>query len=107
MKDPDYVSDGHPLKGLDTIHYEVTLPPGAAARVAKVQATLYYQSIPPYYLNQRFDSAKLGPQKDDTQRLYYLSSHLNVVAPKDSLGQPFMRSWKLRIGTDSQNLLQR
>lgn len=107
LQDPEYVSNGHPLKGVDTVRYQVTLPAGAATKVAKVQATLYYQSIPPYYLNQRFDSAKTGPQRDDSQRLYYLTSHLNVAAPKDSAGQPFLKSWKLRIGADSQDLLQR
>jgi len=55
------------------------LPPGEIARVARVRATLYSQSIPPFYLQQRFADAKVGPgQSDEIQRLYYLTSHLNA-----------------------------
>lgn len=107
LQDPDYVSNGHPLTGSDVVHYTVTLPPGTNSQVATVKATLYYQSIPPYYLNQRFDSSKLGPNSEDGQRLYYLTSHLNVQAPVDNNGQPFMRSWRLQISSDSQSLVSK
>ena len=67
------------LTGSDEVHYEIRLPPGEIARIARVRATLYSQSIPPFYLQQRFADAKAGPaQSDEIQRLYYLTSHLNT-----------------------------
>ena len=38
-----------------------------------LRATLYYQSMPPYYLLNRFRTA---PNGDATRRLYYLTSNL-------------------------------
>ena len=52
-----------------------------------VQATLYYQATPPYYLNDRFQAAPNGAA---TQRLYYLASHV------DFNGTP-AEHWKLKI----------
>lgn len=48
---------------------------------------MYYQSIPPYYLKQRFVTAPNGPA---TQRLYYLTSHLNVQGTA-------IEDWKLPL----------
>ena len=50
-------------------------------------ATLYYQSIPPYYLKMRFDEA---PDYPATKRLYYLASNLKPV------GTP-LENWKFKI----------
>jgi len=75
--DPHYTDPT--LTGSDEVRYEVRLPPGEITRVARVRATLYSQSIPPFYLQQRFADAKVGPgQSDEIQRLYYLTSHLNA-----------------------------
>ena len=52
-------------------------------------ATLYYQSIPPYYLQQRFETA---PDQEATRSLWYYGSRLKVNA-KDSP----IASWKLKI----------
>jgi len=52
-----------------------------------VQATIYYQSIPPYYLRQRAEDAK-GP---DTARLIQFVSGLNLN------NYPEIASWKLAI----------
>ena len=39
-----------------------------------------------------------GPgKKNDIQRLYYLTSHLDVNAVTDDQGQPVLQAWKLRI----------
>ena len=83
--DPDY-EDG---EGTDRITYRVTLPPGVDAARCTVQATLYYQAIPPSYLNDRF---KAAPNGAATQRLYYLGSHLKLE------GTP-AENWKLKIGS--------
>ena len=54
-----------------------------------MKATLYYQSIPPYYLMQRFEQA---PNVAATQRLLYLTSRL------DTTGTP-IENWKLLIAS--------
>lgn len=82
--DPDY-QDGR--AGTDNITYRITLPAGVDPRKCRVQATLHYQTIPPYYLSQRFTAA---PNGDATKRLYYLTSNLNLT------GTP-VENWKLPI----------
>jgi mono/diheme cytochrome c family protein len=81
--DPDY-RDG---LGTDRVAYRVTLPAGVDAATCTVQATLYYQATPPYYLDQRFRAA---PHGDATRRLYYLASNLTLA------GRP-AEHWKLPI----------
>jgi hypothetical protein len=76
-KDPDF-NDG---SGSDTITYRVPV-----ANAARVRATLYYQSIPPYYLQQRFALGK----GTGTRRLAHLTSSLDLT------GTP-MQDWKLRL----------
>jgi len=76
----------------------VALPPELLEQAHNVQATLYYQSTPPYYLMQRFASAAAGPLKKDTERLYYMASQLDVSAP-DASGQSYLTDWKLRVAT--------
>jgi hypothetical protein len=79
--DPDY-RDG----GADALTYEIALPSGAVP--ASVQATLYYQAIPPFFLQDRFCTSKSG----DTDRLYYLAGHLDAKKPSPE-------TWKLAVGS--------
>jgi mono/diheme cytochrome c family protein len=83
--DPDYVNG----QGTDHITYWIRLPAGVTPARTTVQATLYYQSMPPYYLNDRF---KAAPNGAATQRLYYLASHLK-------LDRTPAESWKLKIAS--------
>jgi hypothetical protein len=80
--DPEYL-DG---KGHDSVTYEIAVPPGVDPKNVSVRATLYYQSIPPYFLNERFTVGK----GEATKRLYYLTSNLNLA------GTP-MENWKIKI----------
>jgi len=73
------------------VRYEIPLS-AFAARNLTITATLYYQSIPPYYLNDRFTQAPNAPA---TQRLYYLTSNLQTK------GTP-IEDWKLQIAKTSQ-----
>ena len=94
--DPDYVNPN--LTGADRIEYQIPLDPETLSRADHVQATLYYQSIPPFYLQQRFQDASQGPgNQDDIQRLYYLTSHLNLDDAKSEAGVPVLEGWKLQI----------
>jgi len=94
MKDPGFI-DG---TGSDTLTYRVPLFDQSGAPLirssnpnnVKVVATLYYQSIPPFYLQQRFRDA----QGTDTKRLYYLTSNLKL----EGTG---LENWKLKIAQDS------
>jgi hypothetical protein len=83
--------------GTDTVTYKIALPEGLDPRHLKVKATMYYQTIPPYWLKQRFASA---PDQPGTQRLYYLTSHLNTA------GTP-IESWKLPLVTASAYVVPR
>ena len=65
-RDPRY-RDG---SGADEVVYRIPLSRGAASVVAR----LHYQSIPPYYLRDRFSTGR----GEETRRLYYLTSRLKV-----------------------------
>jgi len=85
--DPAY-ADG---SGTNIVRYEIPLS-AFTARNVTVTATLYYQSIPPYFLNDRFTQA---PDAPATQRLYYLTSNLQTK------GTP-IENWKFQIATASE-----
>ncbi|MEM8934116.1 MAG: hypothetical protein AAGE94_23185, partial [Acidobacteriota bacterium] len=84
--DPDFGPGG------DALVYSVDLD-GMAHRAASVRATLYYQAIPPSYLQDRFCTST----SDDTQRLYFLAGHLNLA------GTP-AESWKLEVVSTSSSI---
>ncbi|HZN07924.1 MAG TPA: cytochrome P460 family protein [Pyrinomonadaceae bacterium] len=85
--DPSY-ADG---SGTSVVRYEVPLN-AFRGRNVTVTATLYYQSIPPYFLRDRFTQA---PNSPATQRLYYLTSNLQTK------GTP-IEDWKLQIASATQ-----
>jgi hypothetical protein len=85
--DPAY-ADG---SGTNVVRYQIPLSALAGKNVT-ITATLYYQSIPPYFLNDRFTQAPNGPA---TQRLYYLTSNLQTK------GTP-IENWKFQITSASQ-----
>ena len=98
----DYLHETHPVSvggdpayadgsGTNVVRYEIPLN-AFATRNVTVTATLYYQSIPPYFLNDRFTQAPNGPA---TQRLYYLTSNLQTK------GTP-IEDWKFKIATASE-----
>ncbi len=88
--DPDYQDQGPGFPGMDNTLYIMELPDGTDLSNVKVQATVYYQAIPPFWLHQRFFLASDQPA---TQRLYYLTSHL------DTRGTA-IENWKLRLASD-------
>jgi hypothetical protein len=81
--DPDY--DGRSgATGADNLIYRIPLNDRTRTIVA-VRVTLSYQSIPPYYLKQRF-----AIEGQETLRLEYLTSHLMLD------GSP-IAGWKLPL----------
>ncbi len=102
--DPHYTDPA--LTGSDEIQYLATLDDGDLSKVDHVQVTIYSQSIPPPYLQQRFRDGNCGPQaKDDIQRLYYLTSHLNLHDVTNEQGQRAVDQWKLRIAGDIKRVM--
>ena len=71
--------------GSDTLTYQASLPVGAQGPFT-VEVQLYYQAIPPVYLQDRFEQAS-GPA---TRRLHYMASRLNT-------DQTSFPGWKLAI----------
>lgn len=90
--DPRY-TDG---SGTSLVRYEIQLPAGVNPNNLTVRATLYYQSIPPHYLHDRFTQA---PDYPATQRLYYLTSNLRTS------GTP-MENWKVKVVAASREASQ-
>ncbi len=83
--------------GSDRLSYEITLSEQDLKNVAYVKVNLFNQSIPPVYLQDRFSDAIIGPaEKEDIQRLYYLTSHLNTQT-KTAAGVQPIKDWKLFI----------
>jgi hypothetical protein len=85
-EDPDFVNGS----GSDTLTYRSTLP-NVSSGPFSVEARLYYQSIPPFYLQDRFNQAS-GPA---TRRLHYMASRLN-------LEQTSFPGWKLSLAQTSR-----
>jgi len=84
------------LTGADKITYVATLDDAAIKQVTGVEVRLYNQSIPPFYLQQRFRDANRGPkQRNEIQRLWYLTSHLNVDT--QVAGKSYIQQWKLGL----------
>ena len=81
-EDADYRSGGG-----DALVYSVDLT-GLPAPPASVQATLYYQATPPYFLQDRFCTSKSAA----TKRLYFLAGHLDLAGTA-------AQDWKLKTVT--------
>lgn len=72
---------GPPQAGGDSLQYYI--PHELIPRAASVKAALYYQSIPPSYLLDRFrllSDAPPGTRYPETERLLYMVLHLDVEA---------------------------
>ncbi|MCP8898064.1 hypothetical protein [Gilvimarinus xylanilyticus] len=92
--DPDYRDQGMGFVGKDSLQYRIDLPQEYRGKPLKVEATMYYQAIPPYWLKQRFD---LAPEGEATRRLHYLASRLN-------LDGSILAQWKFKINTATATL---
>ena len=83
--DPDYEM-GEEAPGQDTIRYKIPLDRLEGGPV-ELRATLYYQAIPPFFLQDRFCTAS----GKDTSRLYYLAGKLDT-------SEGPIKGWKLKVG---------
>jgi hypothetical protein len=90
--DPTFTQTHRGSEGSNIVVYRIPFKDLKAAPVS-VQATLQYQSIPPYYLRDRFSILDKGLPEDrtrETRRLKYFADYLNVEDTP-------IESWKLSI----------
>jgi hypothetical protein len=89
VDDPYYKpkSQGGLGGGGDALTYAVPLADLGGDPPAGVRVTLNYQSIPPFYLQDRFCTAATKP---DTSRLFFLAGHLNLDGTR-------AEGWKLQV----------
>ncbi len=93
-RDPEYINKSG-ATGADRIIYRIPINVRTHTAVS-VRVTLNYQAIPPYYLQERFTIGKGA----ETQRLAFLTSHLNVEkTPIDG--------WKLPIVSATRRIREK
>ena len=91
------------LTGSDVIKYVMDIDKELRGRVNNIEVTLYSQSIPPFYLQQRFRDANRGPaEKGQIERLHYITSHLNVDDTIDRDGRSVLKNWKFFVASDEK-----
>jgi mono/diheme cytochrome c family protein len=86
--DPDYRTGGG-----DTLVYRIPLSE-LSGRKPKLQARLYYQATPPYYLQDRICTS----QSADTKRLAFFAANLDLNGTR-------AESWKLEVATSGETAL--
>jgi hypothetical protein len=88
--DPDYQNGS----GIDRLEYVAS---GLSAKPAYVTAQLHYQSIPPFYQQDRYCTAAnaKGTPTTDTERLHYLAAHLDLDGTA-------AEGWKLVVGAQAR-----
>jgi hypothetical protein len=93
------------LTGADVITYLVSLEEVPLEEMHDVKVTLYNQSIPPFYLQQRFRDASVGPaESSEIGRLYYITSHLDVEEVEDGDDKQVLKDWKLYLTSETREL---
>jgi hypothetical protein len=85
-RDPDYQNGS----GQDQLRYVAS---GLSGKPARVSVQLYYQSIPPFFQQDRYCTAvhAAGTPITDTERLQYLAGRLDLQDTPAA-------GWKLRVG---------
>ncbi len=97
FQDPDYSDPAR--TGSDQVRYRMELESGQLSSVTHVTARLLNQSIPPFFLQQRFNDANEGPKdNNEIRRLYYLTSRLNTE-PEAAIAD-----WKLVLTKDCKTV---
>src|SRR5882724_1589293 len=82
--------------GGDEVTYEIPTA-DLHGQAASLRATLYYQTIPPFYLQDRFCTTPQGP---DTSRLFFVAGHTNLQGTR-------AEDWKLQVVSSGQVALRK
>lgn len=121
FSDPDYctpggVSNGQPtgIAGVDHVLYEIPVSVLNGGTVAKVQVIMHYQTLPPYFLRDRYYDGQTYSKPSSeggvvglgaaTERLLYSSSHLdttinNTIPQQQNLPNLVSTNWTMDIGS--------
>ena len=121
FSDPDFctpggVVNGAPsgIAGVDHVVYKIPISALNGATVAKVQVVMHYQSLPPYFLRDRYYDGQTYSQPSSeggvvglgaaTERLLYVSSHLdttigNTIPQQMNLPSLVSSNWTMDIGS--------
>lgn len=121
FSDPDFctpkgVTNGQPagIAGVDHVVYKIPLSALNGATVAKVLVVMHYQSLPPYFLRDRYYDGQTysNPASEGgvaglgaaTERLLYTSSHLdtrisNTIPQQMNLPALVSSNWTMDIGS--------
>ena len=121
FSDPDFCTPGgvvggapSGIAGVDHVLYKIPLSALNGATVAKVQVIMHYQTIPPYFLRDRFYDGQTysNPMSEGgvvglgaaTERLLYATSHLdtkinNTVPQQQGLPSFVSNNWTMDIGS--------
>jgi len=88
VDDPWYKpkADGGQGGGGDELTYDIPLA-DIKGTPASVRVTLYYQAIPPFYLQDRFCTT---PNRPDTSRLFFVAGHVSLDSTR-------AEGWKLKV----------
>ncbi len=88
VDDPWYKpkAEGGQGGGGDELTYEIPLA-DIHGTPASVRVTLYYQAIPPFYLQDRFCTT---PNRPDTSRLFFVAGHVSLDSTR-------AEGWKLKV----------
>ncbi len=98
-----YYTDG---SGTSVVRYIITLPAGVDPKTVTITATLQYQSIPPYFLGQRFEGVLPGGPSTATERLCFLTAYADLTKsvanlsqyPDKALSTP-IKNWRFPIAS--------
>lgn len=121
FSDPDYCTPGGVLggqpagiAGVDHVLYKIPVSALNGGTVAKAQVIMHYQTIPPYFLRDRYyDGQQYSSPSSEggvaglgaaTERLLYASSHLdtkinNTIPQQMNLPQLVSSNWTMDIGS--------
>jgi hypothetical protein len=121
FSDPDFCTPGgviggapSGIAGVDHVLYKIPVSALGGATVAKVVVVMHYQSLPPYFLRDRFYDGQTysNPASEGgvvglgaaTERLLYISSHLdtsisNTIPQQMNLPALVSNSWTMDIGS--------
>lgn len=88
VDDPWYKpkAEGGQGGGGDELTYDIPLA-DIQGTPASVRVTLYYQAIPPFYLQDRFCTT---PNRPDTSRLFFVAGHVSFDSTR-------AEGWKLKV----------
>lgn len=89
LKDPVYLAG----KGQSIVRYQIPIPQGVDLATISVTASLYLQTLPPYYLVDRYQTPTSA-----TARLRYLATSLGTLKNTD------FANWKLLVASTAKSV---